>query len=1253
MKRNFSAKVASMECRAPPSTKTVRHANVCNAAGRRTAIHSGAVLLTVCADQLSRSLCTNSTISHGTKPGCLRIPRASGARTFKSTSAHKTTNFVKEFLSFAEPLPTIPLYAPSKSGRSRVPAINYANDKATAKEEMAEFRRLLEPDNAGRTGSPEEVFNQLWKLVNRAKEGRFRLFIDHSLWREAMRLVSYGPPHVAGPRVTAVFDWKLEMGAPVLMKDLVTLLRTTYDERKSVADVDRTLAKLDNARAQFSPTMFVHIFWGLIKQKKSGEVARFFERYLADDRNRLMWQPAFFDKTIDILLNTWHRHYDSVTAEDYNATDLAELETHVEKAMRQLLVQYSSVMGDGKVSARHYNILAKVPILSLRNYESAALFLQRMEVEGFEPDWETVAHLGERFIAADNHHALATLLKDAAKRGLEGNENLDPLRFWLNCRQGDITELKQWFKDRPQSVRVQILLKQQRVLTLLFERFIREEQPAAALELAQLFVSKQVFPQRILSQMLVRQLLALDDYHEANAYMDLLLQSFPYHLSKSPTDRPVTKEMFWDLIEQGLVRKDLPRVMHLYNRLRELKDKPSLRKVTPILEYAIRNGFDMEAHAILQNLHLDGHQADTYVYILIIERLVKQKKWDDINGVLQRMARKGIEPNQYVFNIVCQGLLREGMLDQYEYFRSKMETKGVVPDMVSANIELTEHVRAGRTEEALRMWETVKEIKSYGEVTFTIMAGPLWRLGRHEEVERVYEELSKRPDATQTVFTTMMRVYSHHGRGSDSVLRVFNDMKRLENRRHTPLVGYHAYRSVVLALVEENKLDLAEEYVDEALATLPAKDLVNTGLASPLLRAVAEQTGDMDAVKRLINKITAHLTVLDGYLFANIIAVYTSAREFAEAIPWVQRARFEAHDAGTNANLMNAVLDWYAKQGRAEDMERVYGEMRRGVWAAEANRRTTVVAIPAAAEERVPPPRPAAVEYRANNHTFNIFIDGYGYAGEWQNALDLFTKMLVSPADPKSARENFDPSLPPALRDAYTSQHWGVDHRTVSLILDALGWSAQLTPLDTTWKQLKKLAFPFDTNNYTSRLEALMRCGMFDEVVTILARPPPTLTMDAKTLRNVLSLVPACARARISGSATRSTAADAKQTLLERRMADTLWKLYAKKYPALVPPVRAGLGSQMRKLGRVEAVIESSRVRNEGGAARVARRVLEEVGREEVGRLGKEVGLEFAEGDGDEVVSGDVASREAMWGMLGTGVARGVGGEGSGVGEKA
>ncbi|KAI8821846.1 uncharacterized protein EV422DRAFT_527272 [Fimicolochytrium jonesii] len=455
-------------------------------------------------------------------------------------------------------------------------------------------------------------------------------------------------------------------------------------------------------------------------------------------------------------------------------------------------------------------------------------------------------------------------------------------------------------------------------------------------------------------------------------------------------------------------------------------------------------------------------------------------------------------------------------------------------------------------------------------------------LPRVAEANRLPNHLAKRSVVLAPLFDgaiTRLLKYGHR----DEAMLLFHrakGRKLFDGRVNGVVISHTTYAAVVAAYcaappyTERNDLGMAVKYHADAVRYFPSTlDAdANAPLIIPLVKDLLAATTDAGEIpgnskfarRRLQAVVTTHLKHFQNLRWDAAVACLSACNrsKMWEFGGWIiERVRDGGVDlggertrqpaipfiAGTSPSdntetqpdpfqtsaltkLGNTVLEFYAKQGLAKQMEYAFVEMRQGVWFADTFTRT-----PAGGDAYSPsPPRPNdtnILAFQPDTATYTILLDGYGRAREPRNAWELFKEVLLVPGvgpypGGKTATQRLESNaktssalathsqvlpLPTPTTTPLDARIWGIGHATVSVMLDVLAFAREDTAVQTLWgvitgyipvKQKKRegdpngverekqhsMPIPVDVNCITSYLEACVRCGRIEGVIEVLDR---------------------------------------------------------------------------------------------------------------------------------------------------------------------
>ncbi|KAE8705972.1 Pentatricopeptide repeat-containing protein [Hibiscus syriacus] len=180
--------------------------------------------------------------------------------------------------------------------------------------------------------------------------------------------------------------------------------------------------------------------------------------------------------------------------------------------------------------------------------------------------------------------------------------------------------------------------------------------------------------------------------------------------------------------------------------------------------YLENKGFE-EANRVFDYMMKMGFKIDERSCILYLVALKKFDEGDSFLAIFRRMVKSGVEVGVCSMTIVIDGLCRRGEVEKGRELMSEMSSKGVKPIVITYNTILNAYVKRkdfGVVYEVLRLME---EGVAYDTATYTVLIEYVGKIGKHDEVEKLFDEMRERMVEIDVHLYTSM-IHWHCRRGS-------------------------------------------------------------------------------------------------------------------------------------------------------------------------------------------------------------------------------------------------------------------------------------------------------------------------------------------------------------------------------------------------------------------------------------------------------------------------------------------------------
>jgi pentatricopeptide repeat protein len=247
-----------------------------------------------------------------------------------------------------------------------------------------------------------------------------------------------------------------------------------------------------------------------------------------------------------------------------------------------------------------------------------------------------------------------------------------------------------------------------------------------------------------------------------------------------------------------------------------------------------------------------------------------------------------------------------------------------------------------------------------------------------------------------------------------------------------------------------------------------------------LLRHGVKHGGSYTEVMRIWNQMKSLRVPLDASAYNAMVAALSDLGELDLAFKYFNE--YVRTKQPVPMEFYQTILVLYGKQGKVSEMEILY--------------------------ERVSRAEKVKMDVDRSLMLLNAVMTGYTYGGAWKKVWLLWNRLRLNASKQHTPiKLNGDVFTNAGLQ--IVTRRFGVNTITVSVMMDALGFSNQLDLIRKVWKDLEDSQFPFVLNNVTSLAEALIRCRQYDEAIDlVLNLQKYGMQPDLKILRNTITMLP-------------------------------------------------------------------------------------------------------------------------------------------------
>ncbi|KAJ3163102.1 hypothetical protein HDU86_002271 [Geranomyces michiganensis] len=1000
--------------------------------------------------------------------------------------------------------------------------------------------------------NPELLFPHLEKLFAHPESAASARFWTRSEWRSIMVTLSLSSNRlVAKSRIITALQWKIQCGVLLTVADALMLATFTVDDRRTTEDAETFLADIKkHFNLDPTPKLHVQLIHGLAHMTSGEEAGRFVQKCLTHADEKRIWTPDHFRAVYEGLGEAYdflYRRYENPPNRSAVAR-LERAESNTEKMLRIFMILFKDSYGD-LANADIYNGVARIVRHSVKSLDDARLFLRRMKVEGFEPNTETYSLLAGHLIDNGAHGDATELLKSMRAEGLAPDIRSTSATISALAAEGRTAEGWEVWAALSETDKSTILGDKRFCDIFLSTLLRRTKGHDRALAFAQAMCARGTVPSPSANRSIIFRLLnkqavlintAVDYFHRVRAAIKLHRDQLATLGNKDhPLGHRVHNRMIAELASSGEIRAAL----QIYSGMEALGLVPDAVTITPLIQHCTRLRMHDATRALLADLARFNIAPDVILYTTLVRNLAESKQFSAAAKLLKQMEEAGMPPNEHTYNVLIGGLVRAGHLKLAKQIRDGMQLPDILRSKtIASNIILGGMIKGNHGKEVvLSMWKDMEKANFIDRASLNIMIPFLFRQGDIEAANRLSRVITGEASSSNTVQTSNIFIqhYLKLGRVQDA-LDVFKSLNRPDVYSFMWLVSHYS---------ASGDLPAAERLIKQYLITVPRQEL-DARIASVFFEKAGKLPSNdgVPIVDRTLEALRKAGARPNPYTYAAALGVYHLNGASSQASALVADISSQPDIIRMHSAIMNAIIDGYAKSGDIAGMERVAVGFAEGLWPISDGKAASQFQcdILGAWASSTSTSRNGAPRLEPNIATLNVMMGGYGYARRLDDVLRLY-RYLRSHHLPVYSKSLTDP-------EEYdeNSRHvcWRIAY---SLLFDALGFARDRKGLEHYWREVQETTqTPLDTNNWTSYLEAKMRCGCVSETLAILNSPPAEFQPDIKTLHNILYLAKAAADEHIvRGPPHGEPPLPAKATLqsLADVIAGRVWAVIRANYP--------------------------------------------------------------------------------------------------------
>ncbi|KAJ3156456.1 hypothetical protein HDU89_004238 [Geranomyces variabilis] len=1031
--------------------------------------------------------------------------------------------------------------------------------------------------------NPEIMFPHLERLFAEPESAASARYWTRAEWRSIMVTLSLTSNRsLAKTRIITALQWKIQCGVAPSIGDALMLATFTMEDRRTAEDAEMFVADI---KKQFglepNAKIYVQLIHGLAQMTSGDEAGRFVQNSLFQPHGKQQWTPGYFREVQQGLIDAYdylYQRYKNPT----NRLALARLEraeANAEQMLRIFMILFKDIHGD-LADTDVYNGIAAIVRHTVKTLDDAQLFLGRMRAEGFEPNTETYSLLANHLIDNGAHRDATELLKSVHTEGLAPDEKTASTAISALAAEGRTSEAWDIWSSLSETDKSN-LLGDQRFCDIFISTLMRRPKGhGRALAFAQAMCAHGTVPRASANRRLISSLLwkeaeqlktAVDYFRRVRAAIKVSRdQLAAMHEMDHPLNLLLHNQVISDCAKNG----DINIALQIYSGMEAVGLKPNALTITPLIHHCARLKMHDVGRSLIADIEKYHIKPDVVLYTTLVMILAENKQFKTGAKIIKRMEEAGVPPNEHTYNVFINGLVRAGNFTLAKKIRDGMQ----LPDnkrskTIASNIILGGLIRGNHGKEiVLAVWKDMQEAQFVDRASLNIMIPFLFQQGDIDEAKRIAGTITNTDTYTRTLQTSniFIKSYLKLGRVQDAV-EIFRTLERPDIFTFLPLVRHYA---------TSNDRATAERLLNQYLVTVP-RDELSARIAEPLFVEAGKLSSweGVQIVDRTLHALRKAGAKPDAFTYAAALGAYHQIKAVSQASELLKEIIRQPDSVKGHSAIMNAVIDGYAKSGDMAGMERAVVGFAQGVWPDPESKAVgepldDILTVWASHKPSDGAGGPSRLE--PNMATLNVLIGGYGYARRLDDVLRLYRyicshKLRVYSGLGRSAIERaYDVE---EYEDNSRPVSWRI---TYSLLFDALGFARDRETLELYWREVRESAqVPLDTNNWTSYLEAKMRCGSVAETLAILNAPPAEFVPNVKTLTNVLGLSKAAADEHIvRGPPAGEPPLPAKATLhsLTDSIVGRVWAVINTKYPEHVDIIKRGGTKDL--LARLEAMEE-------------------------------------------------------------------------------
>ncbi|PPS11918.1 hypothetical protein GOBAR_AA08739 [Gossypium barbadense] len=344
-----------------------------------------------------------------------------------------------------------------------------------------------------------------------------------------------------------------------------------------------------------------------------------------------------------------------------------------------------------------------------------------------------------------------------------------------------------------------------------------------------------------------------------------------------------------------------------------------------------------EANLVFDYMKKMGFNIDERSCILYLVALKKSDKGDSFLLFFRRMVESGVEIGAYSMTIVIDGLCRRGEVEKGRELMNEMASKGVKANVVTYNTILNAYV--------LMLME--REEVEYNAATYTVLIEHFGNIGKHDEVEKLFDEMRERKVEMDVHLYTSMIL-----RGN--IKKAVSLFDELTEKGLVP--NARVYGALIDGLCKTGQMEAAQLLLKDMQSQ---KIVVNQVIINTLLHGYCRK-GMMDDALRLVAVMEKKGFKPDVFTYNIMASGMSRLKRYEEAKRWL--FMMVENQLTPNAINFTTLIDIHCKEGNIVEAKRLFRQLQ-------------------------------GKGESPNTVTYNALIDGYGKKGEMKDAYKLRDEM--------------------------------------------------------------------------------------------------------------------------------------------------------------------------------------------------------------------------------------------------------------------